>query len=74
MCEAQGHTIIIRAIGSGYAVSIEPPIDGEDLDGTFDAHKNARGWASGLRMTRRWPIVDLASNATLHDTQNGGGK
>jgi hypothetical protein len=58
MSDAPDRQIIIRPIGSGFAVTIEPPMGGEDLNGTFDAYKNARGWAGGLRMTRGWKILD----------------
>jgi hypothetical protein len=74
MTEPQDHKIVIRKLGSGFAVTVEPPIDGEDLNGTFDAHRNARGWACGLRMIRRWAIIDLASDAWLNDMITRGEK
>jgi hypothetical protein len=64
MSDAPNHQIIIRPFGSGFVVTIEPPIGGEDLNGTFDAYKNARGWAGGLRMTRGWRIVDKTETAS----------
>ncbi|CAN5199105.1 hypothetical protein BH10PSE12_BH10PSE12_36510 [soil metagenome] len=55
--------IILRALGSGFSVRIDPPLDGEDLDGDFDAYKNARGWAGGIRMTRGWRLIDQTDEA-----------
>jgi len=56
---ADDRRICIRSLGSGFSVRVEPPLEGEDLNGDFDSHRNARGWASGLRMTRGWRIHDL---------------
>lgn len=51
-------TIVIRRLGSGFSVRVEPPFEGEDLDGEFDAYKNARGWAGGIRLTRGIRLID----------------
>lgn len=42
----------------GFDVKVIPPVEGEPLDAEFLTHKQARGWASGLRLTRGWRIVD----------------
>ncbi|MFC4593516.1 hypothetical protein [Sphingobium tyrosinilyticum] len=43
---------------SGFDVKVIPPLPDEMLDAEFPAYKQARGWASGLRLTRGWRIVD----------------
>lgn len=63
MTDIPEHKIVLAALGSGFTVRIEPPLEGEDLDGDFDAYKNARGWAGGLRMTRGWSLVDKCKEA-----------
>ena len=50
--------ITAEAFGCGFDVRVIPPVDDEHLDAEFPDHKRARGWASGLRMTRGWRIVD----------------
>ncbi|WP_070154097.1 hypothetical protein [Sphingobium phenoxybenzoativorans] len=67
------HKIILTSNGSGFTVRIDPPIEGEDLDGDFDSYRNARGWAGGIRMTRGWRIVDHAlENNSVTDLAKGG--
>jgi len=58
MADKHSHLIIVRAVGSAFTVRIEPPIEGEDLNGVFDNYKNARGWAGGIRMTRGFKLID----------------
>ncbi|CAN5349962.1 hypothetical protein BH10PSE12_BH10PSE12_18910 [soil metagenome] len=50
--------IILDRLGSGFSVRIDPPLEGEDLNGDFDSYRNARGWAGGVRMTRGWLLMD----------------
>lgn len=63
------HCIIIRheAFGIGFDVVIDPPLESESLDREWPTHRDAYGYASGLRLARRWPIIDLASDARLGD-------
>ncbi|QUT05202.1 hypothetical protein KFK14_19725 [Sphingobium phenoxybenzoativorans] len=58
MASQPDHKVVVRRIGSGFSVRIEPPIEGEDLNGDFDSYKNARGWAGGIRMTRGFRLID----------------
>lgn len=50
--------ITYEPFNAGFDVRIVPPVPGEVLGAEFPTHKQARGWASGLRMTRGWRIVD----------------
>ena len=52
--------IIIRpeAFGAGFDVTVVPPIEGHPLDKEFDNHRAAYGYASGLRMTLGFPVID----------------
>lgn len=52
------HRIVIRNDGDRFAVFVDPPLAGHDLDGTFAVWKAARGHASGVRMIHRFPIID----------------
>lgn len=60
------HRIIIRreAFGDRIDVVIEPPLCGESFDKDFPNHREARGYAGGIKMTRGYPIVDLAREET----------
>jgi len=63
---AQPERVIIikpEAFGVGFDVRIIPPVPDEHLDAEFPTHKRARGWASGLRLTRVWRIVDLTGES-----------
>lgn len=42
-----------------YTVSIVPTPDWVNVDATYATKREAWGFASGLRMVNRWPIVDL---------------
>jgi hypothetical protein len=44
----------------GFIVRIEPPIHGLISTKMFERHREARGWASGLRLSYRGEVVDLA--------------
>jgi hypothetical protein len=50
-------TIYIREDGDKFVVSIDPPMESEP-DKTFDAHKEARGYAGGLRLVKGGTLVD----------------
>lgn len=55
--------IFIRPVpfGSGFDVVVEPALpDGRKLDREFADHRAAYGYAVGLRMTLRLPVVDQA--------------
>jgi hypothetical protein len=52
--------IIITALGEGFRVEIQPPVEGEHLDANLPDYRRARGWAGGLRFTRGWRIHDQA--------------
>lgn len=49
---------IVEPQGDGFIVRIDPPISGLMSSRMFERHREARGWASGLRMTYRGEIVD----------------
>ncbi len=52
---SDGPAIVIRFDAGRFAVGIEP---GEDPASPFDDHRSAYGFASGLRMTTGFRIVD----------------
>ncbi|MHA6768095.1 hypothetical protein [Sphingobium ummariense] len=58
MAEARIIEISPEPFGAGFDVKVIPPVDGEPLDAEFPTHKQARGWASGLRLARGWRIID----------------
>jgi hypothetical protein len=62
MTDAPVHRIIIKrgAVGAGFDVTVEPPVDDHPLDREFDNHRSAYGYASGLRMTLGFPVIDQA--------------
>ena len=57
---AEDSKIYIRpeAFGAGFDVTAEPPIEGHPLDKEYPDLKHARGYASGLKMTLGFPVVD----------------
>jgi hypothetical protein len=63
------YTIVISAdpFGYGFGVEIIPPPEGIGHDREFRTHKDAYGYASGLRLVTGWVVRDLcddgASNA-----------
>lgn len=59
--------ILIERDGEGFVVRVDPAPAGPDLSGRYGKHRDAFGFASGLRLAHRWPIVDLASDAHLAD-------
>lgn len=58
MAEARIIEITNEPFNHGFDVKVVPPVEGESLDAEFPTHRQARGWASGLRMTRGWRIID----------------
>jgi len=71
MTDQTERQILISHTGdAAFRVQVHPPLY-EGLDGTFPTHREARGWASGLRMTRGWRIIDLASDAALSNMLKG---
>ena len=63
--KAVDRRIIIRpeAFDAGFDVVVDPPIEGHPLNREFGDHRAAYGYASGLRMTLRLPIVDQTGEA-----------
>jgi len=57
----------IEPSADGFTVTIDPPIAGVESSRSFDCHKRARGWASGMRLAYPGKIVDLDTPPT-----NGG--
>jgi hypothetical protein len=59
------HTIVISAdpFGYGFDVEIIPPPEGVGHDREFSRHRDAFGYASGLRLASGWPIRDLTDTA-----------
>lgn len=51
------HVVITGGLNNLYCVTVQPPLDGHGPQ-IFDSHKKARGFAGGLRLSHRWPIVD----------------
>jgi len=51
----------IEPAGCGFTVTIEPPVIGIEPSRSFDCHKQARGWASAMRLAYPGKIVDLAA-------------
>lgn len=60
-------TIYIRQDGDAFAVTVEPAQPDQDWSRTYSTHREARGWAGGIRLNRGWKLVDLASDAALSD-------
>lgn len=44
--------------GAGFDVRVIPAVAGEHLDAEFQDYRNARRWATGLRVSRGWRIKD----------------
>lgn len=65
--------IVIRPVpfGSGFDVTVQPPVEGEAHDREFPTHRQAFGYAGGLRLVRRWTVVDLASDAHPQNIMGG---
>lgn len=54
--------ITIDRCADGFAVTIEPE-QATDWCRTYAEHRDARGWASGIRLTTGWPIRDVTEGA-----------
>jgi hypothetical protein len=65
--------IIVTRDGAEFVVAIEPPVGGIDHSARYPAHRDAFGYAVGLRMTQGWPVVDLGSGAHIADMLEIGG-
>lgn len=52
------HAVVVtRGIGNLFMVTVEPTV-AEHPPMIFDSHKQARGYASGLRLCHRWQVID----------------
>ena len=49
--------------GVGFVVEVLPPPAGVGHDRKLATHKEAYGYASGLRMCMGWPLVDLTAES-----------
>lgn len=56
----QQQLYFVEAKDGGFVVRIEPPIHGLISSKMFERHREARGWASGLRLSYRGEVIDLA--------------
>jgi hypothetical protein len=50
----------------GFVVRIDPPIAGLISTKMFERHREARGWASGLRLSYRGEVVDRVTDGGAH--------
>lgn len=57
---------IVEPKDDGFVVRIEPPIHGLISTKMFERHREARGWASGLRLSYRGEVVDRVTNGGAH--------
>jgi hypothetical protein len=69
---ADHRTFIRPADDGGFTVTVEPALDRENFDGAYPTHKQAFGYAAGLRMVRGRLIVDLATNSEIASPIKGG--
>jgi len=60
-------SIFIRPDGEGYAVSVEPEQPGTNWERAYPTHREARGWAGGIRLSTGWKLVDLCGDEYLKD-------
>lgn len=52
---------ITREPGQGlYRVDVKPAVDLGQWTASYATHKDAFGYAGGVRMVKGWPIVDLS--------------
>jgi hypothetical protein len=65
--------IIISRDGAEFVVAIEPPVEGVDHGARYPSHRDAFGYAVGLRMTHGWPVADLGSGANIVNMLGIGG-
>ena len=49
--------VVTRGIGNLFMVTVQPAV-AEHPPMIFDSHKQARGYASGLRLCHRWQVID----------------
>jgi hypothetical protein len=50
----------------GFLVRIVPPINGLLSSKMFERHREARGWASGLRLSYRGEVIDRVLEGGAH--------
>lgn len=62
---AESHTVHVTRDGGAYLVAVVPPVEDYPPQ-LFGTHKEARGFAGGIRMCRGWPIDDQTMEAR-HD-------
>ena len=51
-------TIFVRRSSNGFAVTVEPPVEGFDFDKDCPTYKEARTFARGVRLYRGFLIDD----------------
>jgi hypothetical protein len=56
----RAHTVLLRddSLSGLFHVEIVPPLDAGNFDQSFKTHKQARGYAGGLRLCLGFPLVD----------------
>lgn len=59
--EAPARRVIVEKNGDKFTVRVDPPALALALDSSHPEYKRARGYAGGLRLAHRWPIVDRAA-------------
>lgn len=60
-----GPFVVIRPIGMGYEVTVNPPLpDGQDRTRTFATKHDAWGYASGIWREWHLPVRDLTEGNT----------
>jgi hypothetical protein len=57
--------IIIDRDGAEFVVTVEPPVAGVDHTGRYPTHRDAYGFAVGLRMTHGWAVENRAGDVRL---------
>lgn len=60
-----GPLVILRSVGMGYLVTVDPPLpDGHDRTRTFAMKNDAWGYARGLWSDHRLPLRDESGGNT----------
>ncbi len=63
---SEGHSIRLTAKDGVYSVAVVPPCTKHPVH-TFASWKAARGFACGVRLMTRWPLVDQTSEGGRAD-------
>lgn len=50
--------VIAPAAKGRFRVAVVPRLDGEPAPSVFATHREAKGFAGGIRLVRGWPIED----------------